>query len=83
MTSSREAGVLDAGLAGLGRHDVDARRAERLRQRCLLALAETAARDARHARLGLPAAWVEAAAALGLAAVYLASAFGSAIALYR
>jgi hypothetical protein len=84
MTTRDPWDALDADLAGLHAHDANAERVERIRARCVAALA--AMQDRRYARRARNAAWqrrLEQAAAYGLSVIYLAAAVGSALALLR
>ena len=84
MTTTDLRDDLDAGLSALRVHDADPRRARAIRERCLAALsagrARAAARDERTASWHT---WLEPALALGLGALYLASAVIRALAVYR
>ena len=65
-------------------HDADPERVERIRARCLSALAA----QRRRAAAGVPDAagergWLEPAVALGLGAIYLADAVARALAVFR
>jgi ferric-dicitrate binding protein FerR (iron transport regulator) len=75
---------VDAGLSALRAHDADPRRARAIRERCLAALSARRAHDAaREERTASRRAWLEPALALGLGALYLASAVIRALAVYR
>jgi hypothetical protein len=65
-------------------HDADPQRVERIRLRCVAALAARRGReDARRARAEAWRAWVETAAAAGLGALFLADAVVRSLALLR
>ncbi len=71
-------------LAGLQTHDAGAKRIERIRARCLVALEAQQRRN--RGCSPSPAAWrcwLEPAAAFALGGFYLAAAIGSSLALFR
>jgi len=74
----------EAGLRGLHTHDADPGRVERIRARCLAALALERQRErARRSRFTAWRIWLEPAVACGLSALYLVAAFSSSLALLR
>ena len=84
MTTWEPGDDVEAGLRALRVHDADPDRIERIRDRCVAALA------VRRGRSGRPVApardwrtWLEPAFALGLSALYLAEAVTRALAVYR
>jgi hypothetical protein len=84
MTSREPGNAVDGDLSALRVHDASMERVERIRARCVAALA--AGRKTEEARAGRPAtwrAWLEPALAFGLGALYLAEAVARALALYR
>jgi hypothetical protein len=75
---------IEAGLTGLCVHDAYPERVERIRLRCVAALAAQRRRDqARRARPFIWRGWLEPAVALGLSAIYLAAAIRTSLALLR
>jgi hypothetical protein len=84
MTTWEPGDAVEEGLSALRVHDAAPEGVERIRARCLAALAER--RQAGEARAGGAAswrAWLEPALALGLGALYLAEAVTRALAVYR
>ncbi len=76
--------VVDAALSALREHDADRERVLRIRRLCLAELALQPRRAQVWApRLGAWRGWLEPALALGVGAVYLASAVARALAVYR
>jgi hypothetical protein len=83
--TTRHRGEEDAtGLEALRAHDADPERVERIRGRCLAALA-AGRRPGRTPRAPVPGwrGWVEPALAVGLGALYLAGVVARALAAYR
>ncbi len=70
-------------LSALRAHDASPERVERIRARCLSALAPRRDRESRASRLAGWRGWLEPAFALGLGALYLAEAVVRALAVYR
>jgi len=84
MTTRQTGEGIEAALSALRAHDADRERVERIRKRCLAALAS----QRRPAEALAPRArswrgWLEPALAFGLGAVYLAAAVVRALAVYR
>jgi hypothetical protein len=83
MTTWEPVDAVDEGLSALRVHDASPEGVERIRRRCLEALARGRRAGARG---GSPAewrSWFEPAFALGLGALYLAEAVTGALAVYR
>jgi hypothetical protein len=75
--------AVDEGLAALRVHDASPERVERIRARCLQALASRRERAASPRRLLAGwTSWAEPALAFGLGALYLAEAVTRALAVY-
>ena len=84
MKIDNEWNQLEAGLAGLHRYDADPAAIERIRVRCLVALAA----HARRGKIGSSCLsawhkWFEPLVAFGLSAFYLVTAIGNSLALLR
>jgi hypothetical protein len=84
MTTWEPADAVEEGLSALRVHDAAPPRIERVRARCLAALAaQRGTREARRETLAGWRGWLEPALALGLGALYLAEAVARALAVYR
>jgi hypothetical protein len=83
--STREHGdTVEEDLSALRVHDASPERVERIRGRCVAALAARRVAAESPTRRGTPwRAWLEPAFALGLGALYLAEAVTRALAVYR
>ncbi|MGE5127551.1 MAG: hypothetical protein ACM3PV_14765 [Betaproteobacteria bacterium] len=84
MTLRQTDDGIEVALATLREHDADRERVERIRERCLAALASQRRRgEARVTRATPWRGWLEPALAFGVGAVYLAAAVVRALAAYR
>ncbi|HEX9190294.1 MAG TPA: hypothetical protein VGB87_24670 [Vicinamibacteria bacterium] len=85
MTTWEPGDAVDEGLRALRPHDVPDERAERIRARCMAALATRRPRPAPRGEATTAGwrGWLEPAFALGLGALYLAEAVVRALAVYR
>jgi hypothetical protein len=83
MTTWEPGDVVDEGLSALRVHDASAERVERIRARCMGALASRREKAERRARpLAGGTGWLEPALAFSLGALYLAEAVARALAVY-
>jgi hypothetical protein len=84
MTTWEPGDVVEEGLSALRAHDAPPERVERIRARCVAALAaRRRTEEARGWSLAGWRGWLEPALALGLGALYLAEAISRALAVYR
>jgi hypothetical protein len=81
MTTWEPGGAIDVAVSALRVHDASPERVERIRARCLAALAARRGRE--EARFVRWRGWLEPAFALGLGVLYLAEAVTRALAVYR